>query len=252
MGALHEGHLSLARAAGQECDYRISSIFVNPAQFGPQEDFQRYPRTLDADVRALGGCGVDAVFVPAVEGIYPAGFSTYVEPPAVAHRWEGACRPGHFRGVATVVLKLFHLIPAHAAFFGRKDYQQCLVIRHMAADLNVPIEIRICPTVREDDGLALSSRNRYLTAQERQRALSLSHSLQVARQLVASGVRQAERVQQAMQRQLQAGGVSRVDYAVVVAPDTLEPVAEIVQPSLALIAAYVGTTRLIDNCEIEV
>lgn len=251
MGALHEGHLSLARAARQACDYTVGTIFVNPTQFGPHEDFQRYPRTLEADVQAFAACETDTVFVPSTEDIYPAGFSTYVEPPSVAERWEGACRPGHFRGVATVVLKLFHLIPADIAFFGQKDYQQCQVIRRMVADLDVPIEIRICPTVREPDGLAMSSRNRYLTAEERGRALALHGSLELARQLVASGVREAETVQRAMCEHLQSRGVSQVDYAAVASPDTLEPVLRIAGPMVVLVAARVGSTRLIDNCVIE-
>jgi pantoate--beta-alanine ligase len=251
MGALHEGHLSLARAARRECDYTVGTIFVNPTQFGPQEDFQRYPRTLEVDVRAFATCAVDAVFVPAAEEIYPTGFSTYVEPPSVSRRWEGACRSGHFRGVATVVLKLFNLIPAHVGFFGHKDYQQCQVIRHMVADLNVPIEIRVCPTVREPDGLAMSSRNQYLSAEERERARALYRGLELARQLVASGVREAESLQRTMCEYLQSQGISPVDYAAVVAPDTLEPVPQITGQVVVLLAARVGSTRLIDNCVIE-
>ncbi len=162
MGALHEGHLSLVRRSVAECDYTVATIFVNPTQFGPQEDFSRYPRTLEADLAALAAEGTDLVFVPSAEQIFPPGFSTFVEPPDVAKLWEGRCRPGHFRGVATVVLKLFHLVAADVAFFGQKDYQQSRVIQDMARDLDLRVHIEICPTIREQDGLAMSSRNRYL------------------------------------------------------------------------------------------
>ena len=184
MGALHEGHLSLVRRARGECDVVIATIFVNPAQFGPSEDFSRYPRTIERDLELLAAEGCDLVFVPPQEEVYPSDFSTFVEPPAVALPLEGRFRPGHFRGVATVVLKLFNLIPANVAYFGQKDYQQALVIQHMVRDLNLPIKIAVCPIVREPDGLALSSRNRYLSTAEREQALALSRTLQLAEQLV--------------------------------------------------------------------
>jgi len=251
MGALHEGHLSLVRAAQAACGLTVVTVFVNPTQFGPQEDFDKYPRTLASDVDALAACRADLVFAPSREEMYPAGCSTCVEPPAVARRWEGECRPGHFRGVATVVLKLFNLAQADVAFFGQKDYQQAAVIRQMAQDLNVPVEIRVCPTVREPDGLTMSSRNRYLSADERRQALAISRSLRWADQLAAGGERRAAKLAEAMQGVLAEAQIRQIDYVAVVDPDTLEPVSELAGPAIALIAAKVGTTRLIDNWRIE-
>ena len=181
MGALHEGHLSLVRIARQRAETVVATIFVNPTQFGPHEDLGKYPRSLDPDLQALSAAGCNLVFVPSASDMYPPGFSTYVDPPAVAQPLEGACRPGHFRGVTTVVLKLFNLIPADFACFGQKDYQQLIVIRRMVEDLALPIEIVACPTVREPDGLAMSSRNRYLSPAERQQALALSRALESRR-----------------------------------------------------------------------
>lgn len=250
MGALHEGHLSLVRAARRECDCVVTTIFVNPTQFGPNEDFQKYPRTFEADLALLRGEGVEAVFAPDRAELYPEGFSTYVDPPSVAEPLEGRCRPGHFRGVATVVLKLFLLIPADVAFFGRKDFQQASVIRRMTADLNVPMRIVVCPTVRELDGLAMSSRNRYLSVEERERALALSRGLKRAAAAFASGERGQERLSGEMLDELRAAGISQIEYAVVADPDTLESAARVGERAVALIAARVGTTRLIDNCEL--
>jgi pantoate--beta-alanine ligase len=247
MGALHEGHLSLVREAKSQCDFAVVTIFVNPTQFGPREDLDQYPRTLTADLGALACCDVDAVFVPTPDEIYPAGFSTYVEPPRVSEPLEGRCRPGHFRGVATVVLKLFNLVPADVAFFGQKDYQQFLVIQRMVEDLNVPIEIRMCPIIREPDGLAMSSRNRYLSDSQRQCAVALSRALGRAQELVAAGERDAPNLIDTMQRILAEAGVSRVDYVAITDPQTLEPLARLDRQGVALIAAYVGQTRLIDN-----
>lgn len=251
MGALHEGHLSLVRAAQAECGYTVVTIFVNPTQFGPHEDFDKYPRTLPADLEALASCRADLVFAPSREAMYPAGCSTFVEPPLVAQRWEGECRPGHFRGVATVVLKLFNLAQADVAFFGHKDYQQAAVIQRLVQDLNVPIQIRVCPTVREPDGLAMSSRNRYLSDDQRLRALAISRSLQLADQLATQGERQAAKLVDAMRRVLAEAQISHIDYVAIVDPETLEPVSELTGPVIALIAAKVGTTRLIDNWRIE-
>lgn len=247
MGALHAGHLSLARASQAECGTTVVTVFVNPTQFGPHEDFNKYPRTLEADVALLGGLGVDLVFAPGPDEMYPPGCSTAVEPPAVAQRWEGECRPGHFRGVTTVCLKLFNLVQADVAFFGHKDFQQSLVIRRMVQDLNVPLEIRVCPTLRDPDGLAMSSRNRYLDPGQRQQALALWRSLQRGAELVRQGQRQAAAVHQQMVAVLAAAGVSRIDYVALADSYTLEPVAEIQDSAIALIAAHVGTTRLIDN-----
>jgi pantoate--beta-alanine ligase len=251
MGALHEGHLSLARASKERCAATVVTIFVNPTQFGPHEDFQKYPRTLEADLALLAPLEVDAVFAPTNAAMYPAGYSTYVEPPAVALPLEGHFRPGHFRGVATVVLKLFHACPADAAFFGAKDYQQALVVQRMVADLNVPIEVQVLPTVREPDGLAMSSRNRYLNAAERQQALALSRSLQRAADLVAAGQRSAAAILEQMQAIFAAAGIRDIDYISLADPQTLAPVTEIRGPVVALIAARVGGTRLIDNRVIE-
>jgi pantoate--beta-alanine ligase len=247
MGALHAGHLSLVRASVTACDLTVVTIFVNPAQFGPTEDFARYPRTLDHDVQLLGRARADVVFAPTTDHIYRAGFSTYVEPPDVAKPLEGGCRPGHFRGVATIVLKLFHLVPADRAFFGQKDYQQVRVIQTMVADLDVPIRVVVCPTVREPDGLAMSSRNRYLSAAERRQALALSHSLARAAELVRSGERSAATIHKEMSAILETAGITRVDYVALVDPVTLGDVAQVQDGTMALVAAYVGGTRLIDN-----
>ena len=251
MGALHEGHLSLVRAARGQCDVTIATIFVNPTQFGPMEDFDHYPRTMQQDIEALDRAGTDVAFVPDRETMYPPGFSTYVDPPEVARLWEGQCRPGHFRGVTTVVLKLFQLAQADMAYFGQKDYQQARVIQCMAEDLAVPIAVRICPTVREPDGLAMSSRNRYLDPAERWRALALWRSLSLAREMVAGGERDALRIGQRMQERLLEGGVDRIDYAALADPATLQPVTRVDSPVVALIAAMVGQTRLIDNLRID-
>jgi len=250
MGALHEGHLSLVRESLDGCDYSVVTIFVNPSQFGPHEDFGKYPRTLQRDLDILAECGADLVFAPTNDDMYPDGFSTYVEPPQVAEPLEGLCRPGHFRGVTTVVLKLFNLVQADVAFFGQKDYQQALVIQRMAQDLDVPIEVRICPTVREADGLAMSSRNRYLSEPERERSLTLWRSLQLAVELFTRGERDAEIVTARMRELFEQADISRIDYVALADPDTLELVREIQASTMALVAAYVGDTRLIDNCRI--
>ncbi|MGE0757948.1 MAG: pantoate--beta-alanine ligase [Pirellulaceae bacterium] len=247
MGALHEGHLSLVRAARADCDHVAVTIFVNPTQFGPREDLNQYPRTLVADLELLAGEGVELVFAPDVGAMYPDGFSTYLEPPSVAAPWEGVHRPGHFRGVATIVLKLFHLLPADIAYFGQKDYQQCQVIRQMVSDLDVPMEVRVCPTIREPDGLALSSRNRYLRSDEREQALALVRALRAGQHAIASGERQAAQVERQMQDVLTEAGIQRIDYAAVADPDTLAHVTTIAGPVVLLIAAFVGQTRLIDN-----
>lgn len=251
MGALHEGHLSLVRAAERKCDRTVVTIFVNPTQFGPGEDLGRYPRTLDADLALLGQLGVAWVFVPSEEEVYPGNFSTYVEPPAVARRLEGERRPGHFRGVATVVLKLLHMVPADVAFFGQKDYQQSLVIRRMVEDLNLAVDVQVCPTVREPDGLAMSSRNRYLNAADRERALALSRSLALAQSLVSAGQRNCDKIRNGMRELLQTAGVEKVDYVSLSDPNTLVELQTVTGPLMALVAAHVGTTRLIDNARIE-
>jgi len=248
MGALHEGHLSLVRTAKAECDSAVVSIYVNPTQFGPQEDFARYPRTLEADLELLAGAGGDLVFAPADAEVYRAGHDTWVTPGRVAEPLEGQCRPGHFRGVATVVLKLLNMVGPDMAYFGHKDYQQAVVIRRMVEDLSVPVAIRICPTVREPDGLAMSSRNRYLSPDARARALTLWKSLSLAADLVRQGQTDASQIVQRMREVLNAAAPVQIDYVALVGPETLEPVEQIRGPTLAAVAAKIDGTRLIDNC----
>jgi pantoate--beta-alanine ligase len=248
MGALHEGHLSLVRRAKSECDAAVTTIFVNPTQFAPHEDFSKYPRTLEADLRALATANCDMVFVPGRDEMYPPDASTFIEPPTVALPLEGVFRPGHFRGVATVVLKLFNMILADKAYFGQKDFQQALVIQRMVADLNVPTQVVVCPIIREPDGLAMSSRNRYLSPSERQQGLALSRALNFIRDRVSRRERDATALKGQMQETLEAAGIVRVDYATIADPQTLAEVTCLEGPAVALIAAFVGTTRLIDNC----
>ena len=247
MGALHDGHLSLVRRAKQDCDVAVATIFVNPTQFGPNEDLAKYPRTLESDLAALREQGCDFVFVPPSDGVYINGHSTFVEPPSVARRWEGELRPGHFRGVATIVLKLFQLIPAHVAYFGRKDYQQVAVIRAMVDELNVPIRILACDTIREPDGLAMSSRNRYLSTEDRVRALGLWLALCRAQSNLAWGEVSCAKLEAVMRLELMNTPVDSIDYAAIVQPDTMEPLEKVVESAVAIIAARVGNTRLIDN-----
>jgi len=249
MGYLHEGHLSLVRRARAECDAVVVSIFVNPTQFGPGEDYERYPRDEARDLALLEREAVDVVFIPTVEEMYPPGFSTWVEVTGpLAERLEGASRPGHFRGVATVVLKLFHLVQPHRAYFGEKDAQQLRLIRRMTVDLNVPIEIVPCPTVREPDGLALSSRNVYLSPEEREQALALSRSLELARRLILEeGLRDAVEVRRRVCEYLCASPGVTLDYVSIAHPETLEELERIEGPVLVLVAARVGAARLLDN-----
>lgn len=247
MGALHAGHLSLVHACRRQCDATIVSIFVNPTQFAPGEDLTKYPRPLDNDLQMLADANVDVVFMPEPEVVYPAGCSTAVEPPRVALALEGESRPTHFRGVATVVLKLFNMTRADVAFFGQKDYQQSLVIRHMVRDLNVPIDIVVCPIVRDDDGLALSSRNIFLSSADREVALSLSRTLGMAEKLIRQGENDARIVMAEMTQALIEGGVTELEYAVVADANTLQWLDEVRLPAVLLVAARVGTTRLIDN-----
>jgi pantoate--beta-alanine ligase len=251
MGALHDGHLSLVKVSQRHCDATIATIFVNPTQFAPTEDLDRYPRTLDQDCRLLADAGATAVFVPSTETMYPPGFSTYVEPPEVARSLEGSFRPEHFRGVATVVLKLFQAIPGDCAVFGKKDYQQLKVIQAMVRDLDIGIEIVAGEIVREPDGLAMSSRNRYLDSRQRQRALRLSAALDDVQREIAAGQRDAAALQLRMRRTLVEGdGVDQIDYALIVSAETLVPLQTLDRPAVALIAARVGQTRLIDNREL--
>jgi len=247
MGALHAGHVSLVRAAREQCDAVVVSIFVNPTQFGPNEDFAKYPRTWDADCALLEREGVDLIFAPDAEEMYPAGASTFVEVEGVSDRLDGASRPGHFRGVATVVAKLFHIVAADKAFFGQKDAAQVAVLRRMVRDMNFDLELVVCSTVREADGLALSSRNRYLSAEERGQALVLSRAMRQVREQVAGGVvDSAALIREALVVLAEQPDV-RLDYLRIVDPSLLEDVADVRGGALIAIAAWVGTTRLIDN-----
>ncbi len=247
MGYLHEGHLSLVRRARAENDRVAVSIFVNPTQFGPHEDYARYPRDLERDLRLLEPLGVDLVFVPSVEEMYPPGFQTWVIVEEVSRPLEGASRPGHFRGVATVVAKLFHILQPDRAYFGQKDAQQTVVIRRMVQDLNIPVEIVICPTVREPDGLAMSSRNTYLNPEERRAATVLFRALQAAKARYEAGERDAERLREAMREVIRAEPLARIDYVSVAHPETLQELERVEGPALLSLAVYIGTTRLIDN-----
>jgi len=247
MGALHEGHLSLVRAAQEACDFTVVSIYVNPSQFGPSEDFDKYPRTLDRDTDALAGCGVDLIFAPATDEVYRPGHATWVDVGSVAEPLEGQCRPGHFRGVATIVLKLLNMVGPDAAFFGQKDYQQAAVIRRMAAELDVPVEIVVCPTVREPDGLAMSSRNAYLSPDARRQALVLWRSLCLADELIGRGERNAQRIVGRMEELIRSAPDARIDYVALVDPDTLASVETIRGTTLGVLAVRIGPTRLIDN-----
>ena len=247
MGALHAGHVSLVEASAAACGYTVVTLFVNPTQFGPKEDFSKYPRTFEADVAAVGRVGADLVFAPENAEVYPPGFATFVEVGGVAEPHEGECRPGHYRGVATVVLKLFQMVGADVAYFGQKDYQQTRVVRQMVRDFNLPIQIEICPTVREPDGLALSSRNVYLSASERRSALVISRALRKVEQSVAAGERDVWKLRDDLHTELASVPEVRVQYAVVADAETLHEPAILDRPCVALIAAHVGTTRLIDN-----
>ena len=251
MGALHEGHLSLVRAARAKSDMVAVSIFVNPTQFGPNEDFARYPRDLDRDCALLEKEGVDLVFAPSTEQMYPKGAVTWVTVEGMSDRLCGRTRPGHFRGVTTVVSKLFHIIEPDTAFFGQKDAAQVAIIRRMVRDLNFPIKIEVCPIMREADGLALSSRNAYLSAEEREPALILYRSLLDVKGRFKGGERDADRLITAGKNTFAGEAAARLDYFEIVDPETLEAVTSITHPSLAAVAAFVGRTRLIDNLILE-
>ena len=247
MGALHRGHLSLIDDARRECGFVVVTIFVNPTQFGPNEDYKQYPRPLERDLAACRDAGVDLVYHPQTSEIYPPGFGTFVAVEGLSDRLEGAFRPGHFRGVATVVLKLLQLTQPDIAYFGRKDYQQQLLTRQMCRDLNVPVEIRTCPTVRDADGLAVSSRNQYLSAAERRSALSLCGCLKLAEELLQQGTVNLADVRRAMSDHLTSFPDVQVDYATVADPETLQELEQPQPEMVALVAARVGSTRLIDN-----
>jgi pantoate--beta-alanine ligase len=251
MGALHEGHLSLVRAAQQQCHPVIVSVFVNPKQFGPSEDFAKYPRRIEADRERLASMGVEYLFAPTAAEMYPDGFRTSVHVEGLSERLEGRSRPGHFRGVTTVVLKLLDIVQPHFAYFGRKDAQQTRIIRQMAADLNLGTEIVVCPIVREPDGLALSSRNAYLNRDERRAATVLHHALSAAAREIAAGERDTMRLVTVMRKVLEAEPLAAADYVEIVDAGTLEPVLRLRRACLVLLAVFIGATRLIDNLLVE-
>jgi len=247
LGALHAGHIALVRAAQAQCDVVVVSIFVNPTQFGPNEDFSKYPRTFEKDCALLEAEGVALVFAPQTEEMYPAGAGTFVEVEGISDRLDGVSRPGHFRGVATIVAKLFHIVEPDKAFFGQKDAAQVAVLRSMVRDLNFDLELVVCPTVREPEGLALSSRNRYLSAEEHGRALVLSRALNAIAATFRTGQKDVARLLEAGRGVLATEPDVRIDYLEIVNADTLLPLTEAVPGALVAVAAYVGSTRLIDN-----
>ena len=251
MGYLHEGHLSLVRRAREECDHVVVSIFVNPTQFGPQEDLSRYPRDLDRDLSLLEPLGTDLVWLPTAEIMYPPGYQTWVEVEAITRPLEGAMRPGHFRGVTTVVAKLFNAVQPSRAYFGQKDAQQAAVIRRMTRDLSYPIEVVVCPIVREPDGLAMSSRNVYLGPEQRKAATVLYRSLNAAKDAYANGERSAEKLRQIMREVLTSEPLAEVQYVSCAGYDTLEELETVSDKALLSMAVFVGKTRLIDNMVLE-
>jgi len=251
MGALHEGHLSLIRAAQQQCRPVVVSLFVNPKQFGPHEDLEKYPRQMDADRALLERLQVSYLFAPTAAEMYPDGFRTYVNVEGLSDWLEGRSRPGHFRGVSTVVLKLFEIVQPHFAYFGRKDAQQARVIRQMVRDLNIDTGVVVCPIVREADGLAVSSRNAYLKGQERRAATVLYRALDTARQEISRGERDAARLVALVQNAMAAEPLASTDYVEIVDADTFEPVERLRRSCLVLLAVFVGSTRLLDNLLIE-
>ena len=247
MGALHAGHISLVAEAKKRAHRVVLSLFVNPTQFAANEDFGAYPRTFDEDCHKLESAGVHLLFAPAAADIYPAGNTTFVDPGPIESRLDGASRPGHFRGVATIVARLFHIASPDRAYFGQKDAAQVAVLRHIVRDLNFPVQLVICPIVRESDGLAMSSRNRYLSPEERTRALILSRALATAQNLIDHGETNAEALQTAILNLFSTEPSARVDYAAIVDPDTLLPIPDTTRGALIAVAAFIGNTRLIDN-----
>jgi len=252
MGALHAGHISLIEAARRDASPAIVSIFVNPKQFGPSEDYTKYPRDLEADRQKLEEAGVDFLFAPSVEEMYPTGFRTSVNVEGLADRLEGKIRPGHFRGVATVVLRLLEIVAPRFAYFGRKDAQQARIIRQMATDLALESEIVVCPIVREPDGVALSSRNRYLSPEERKAATVLYRALSRARRTIEEGEREAMRILALVRQELAEEPLASADYAEIIDADSFEPIMRLTRSCLVLLAARFGSTRLIDNMQVEI
>jgi len=252
MGYFHEGHLSLMRRARQECDRVVVSLFVNPLQFGPQEDFERYPRDLERDAALAEQVGVDVLFIPSTEAMYPPGYATHVEVVGLTEPLCGRSRPGHFRGVTTVVAKLFNIVQPDVSYFGQKDYQQALVISRMAEDLFWPLRVVVCPTVREPDGLAASSRNVYLGPEERRQAVCLFQALQAAQEAIARGERRAREVERIMRETISRYPLARIDYAEVRRARDLAEIETLEERVVLALAVWIGRTRLIDNALVEV
>ncbi|MCX7918432.1 MAG: pantoate--beta-alanine ligase [bacterium] len=251
MGYFHEGHLNLMREARKQCDRVVVSIYVNPTQFGPQEDFTQYPRDLNHDISLAEPIGIDCLFIPSDEQIYPEGYQTYVTVEQLSKRLCGKSRPGHFRGVATIVTKLLNIVQPDTLYLGQKDAQQAILLSKMVQDLNIPVKVVILPTTRECDGLAMSSRNKYLSDNERRQAVVLYQSLQLAQSIIKQGEKNAARIIQAMQQLISSQPDARIDYVSIVDPKTLDDVNVITEPVLIAIAVYIGKTRLIDNIIIE-
>ncbi|MBI3011553.1 MAG: pantoate--beta-alanine ligase [Candidatus Omnitrophica bacterium] len=252
MGALHEGHLSLIRGAASQNDAVIVTVFVNPLQFGPREDFARYPRNLARDNRLSRAAGADIVFAPSARALYPSGFQTRVDVGRLSERWEGRSRPGHFRGVATVVTILFQVTRPTNAYFGQKDYQQALIVRRLVRDLQLPLKVHVLPTAREPDGLAMSSRNAYLTGAQREQAALLYRALRAARARIHAGERRPRRILSQMRRLIRQAQDARIDYAAIVDARTLEPQPRLHGRVAILLAVWIGRIRLIDNLLVDV
>ncbi|HUK99413.1 MAG TPA: pantoate--beta-alanine ligase [Nitrospirota bacterium] len=250
MGYLHEGHMSLIRQARKEADVVVVSIFVNPTQFGPSEDFNRYPRDKEGDLAKCNAVGADIVFIPDAMEMYSDQYTVFVTVEGISDILEGAVRPGHYRGVATVVAKLFHIVKPHVAFFGQKDYQQCIIIKRMVKGLNMDVNIAVQPTIREVDGLAMSSRNAYLNAEERRAAAAIFRALSAAASLVKSGVKEIEQIRNKMQTLLLENKGLSIDYIQIADPETLVPQISVMDSMVILVAIRLGSTRLIDNIEI--
>ena len=251
MGALHAGHMELVKLARKECSPVYASIFLNPKQFGPQEDLSKYPRPLEVDVQKLTAERTDGLFLPCATEIYPPGFSTYVQVDGLSERLEGKTSPGHFRGVSTIVLKLLEIVRPHYAYFGRKDAQQVRIVQKMVCDLNLNTKIVVCPIVRETDGLAMSSRNVYMGEEDRKASTVLYHALRAAAKEVQSGMRESFEVQEQLIKVIASEPRARLDYAEIVDAETFEPVRRITRRSYAVLAVFFGRTRLIDNMLIE-
>jgi len=252
MGYLHEGHLSLVKESLKKVNCTVVSVFVNPTQFGPKEDFKEYPRDLDRDSEILEKLGVDYLFVPDKEMMYPSGYETYVEVHDLQDKLCGRSRPGHFRGVCTVVLKLFNIVNPDVSYFGQKDAQQAIILKRMAQDLNIDVKIEVLPTVREKDGLAMSSRNTYLNPDERKAALVVSKSLKEAQEMIRKGVREAGKIIQRMRKIIEQEPLAKIDYVEIVSLERLNRVIEIEKEALIALAVFIGNVRLIDNAIVRI